>query len=544
MKSAIYLQPEAYEKSGDVMGRNVAGNDFLRAYLRYSEQDKWFQIPRDTSNETVASLLKSIKFEGTVNLIRPGSIQQLSQIGSLQYPGPDIEEVAKIRSIHGPTAYSICGVTHTTASHRIMDAISNIPGSHIEPWDAIICTSNSVRSSVETLLNAQEQYLSERLGAKSFIRPHLPVIPLGIHTEDFVFSPEFKRQSRSKVTTDDAIVIGYVGRLSFHAKSHPLVLYRTLSRIQNETKKNIILIECGWYPNTEIEKSYLDAHRKFAPNIQVVKLDGRKAENVSMTYAASDIFCSLVDNYQETFGITPLEAMASGIPVLVTDWDGYKDTVKNGEVGYRVKTKSLPIDMGEDFAYRYATGIDTYDRYCGHLSSYVAVDTDDLHQKIKALITDNELRNKLGKLEQIHAKEYDWSVIYKQYENLWSELNNIRINASRTDFINSIPSRISPYRYFETYPTGVISENDYFMLCGNKEEALKEVDDILELFMVNFAKAILPKKENIIIVINEMVEEKQLKAIISEKVGMTKPEILKITMFLLKHRIIRETGAN
>jgi len=28
--------------------------------------------------------------------------------------------------------------------------------------------------------------------------------------------------------------------------------------------------------------------------------------------------------------------MASGLPVLVSDWDGYKDTVIDGETGYRI----------------------------------------------------------------------------------------------------------------------------------------------------------------------------------------------------------------
>ena len=120
----------------------------------------------------------------------------------------------------------------------------------------------------------------------------------------------------------------------------------------------------------------------------------------------------------------------------------------------------------------------------------------------------------------------------------------MRTNASKTGFINSIPSRVSPYRYFETYPTSVISESDYFMLCRHKEEAVQEIDDLFELFMVNYAAAILPEKGSIIEVINEMVEKKQLKTIISRKIGMTKPEILKITMFLLKHGIIRETGAD
>ena len=31
---------------------------------------------------------------------------------------------------------------------------------------------------------------------------------------------------------------------------------------------------------------------------------------------------------QETFGLTPLEAMAAGLPCVVSDWNGYRDTVR------------------------------------------------------------------------------------------------------------------------------------------------------------------------------------------------------------------------
>ena len=41
--------------------------------------------------------------------------------------------------------------------------------------------------------------------------------------------------------------------------------------------------------------------------------------------AIPDIFVSLSDNIQETFGLTPLEGMASGLPVVATDWNGYRD---------------------------------------------------------------------------------------------------------------------------------------------------------------------------------------------------------------------------
>ncbi len=54
--------------------------------------------------------------------------------------------------------------------------------------------------------------------------------------------------------------------------------------------------------------------------------------------AAADLFVSPCDNLQETFGISVVEAMAAGLPAIVSDFDGYKDTV-TPEVGIRVTTR-------------------------------------------------------------------------------------------------------------------------------------------------------------------------------------------------------------
>ena len=53
-------------------------------------------------------------------------------------------------------------------------------------------------------------------------------------------------------------------------------------------------------------------------------------------YNAADVFTSPIDNLQETFGLTPLEAMSCGVPQVVSDWDGYKDTVEDGITGFRI----------------------------------------------------------------------------------------------------------------------------------------------------------------------------------------------------------------
>ena len=55
-------------------------------------------------------------------------------------------------------------------------------------------------------------------------------------------------------------------------------------------------------------------------------------------WRAADLVVSLVDNIQETFGLVIVEAMASGLPVVATDWDGYRDLVDDGRTGLLVPT--------------------------------------------------------------------------------------------------------------------------------------------------------------------------------------------------------------
>ena len=69
-------------------------------------------------------------------------------------------------------------------------------------------------------------------------------------------------------------------------------------------------------------------------------------------WAAADIFLSLVDNPQETFGLAPVEAMAAGVPVVVSDWDGYRYTVSDGVEGFRISTLSPGhVQQGEELAF-------------------------------------------------------------------------------------------------------------------------------------------------------------------------------------------------
>ena len=44
----------------------------------------------------------------------------------------------------------------------------------------------------------------------------------------------------------------------------------------------------------------------------------------SIALLASNLVLSLVDNIQETFGLSIAEAMAAGRPVVASNWNGYE----------------------------------------------------------------------------------------------------------------------------------------------------------------------------------------------------------------------------
>ena len=136
-------------------------------------------------------------------------------------------------------------------------------------------------------------------------------------------------------------------------------------------------------------------------------------------FAAADIFCSLSDNIQETFGITPVEAMASGLPVIVSDWNGYKDTIRDGVDGYCIPTFMPESGNGIDLAIRYALEVDNYDMYIGNISNSISVSDSFLLKALYKLITNDKLRVEMGENGKKRVSdEFDWSKIIIKY-HLW-----------------------------------------------------------------------------------------------------------------------------
>ncbi len=189
---------------------------------------------------------------------------------------------------------------------------------------------------------------------------------------------------------------------------------------------NLHIIQSGWFPNDFIENIYKEEAKKVSPLVSFHFLDGRDPMVKKLSYAVSDIFISLVDNFQETFGLTPLEGMASGLPAIVSDWDGYRDTVRDKIDGFRIPTVTMEPGNGNDYALRYSLGLDTYDHYIGRTSQTVSIDLKLCIDRILSLAINKDLRKKLGNNAKERAKEFDWKNIISQYLDLKKELDQKR----------------------------------------------------------------------------------------------------------------------
>ena len=70
-----------------------------------------------------------------------------------------------------------------------------------------------------------------------------------------------------------------------------------------------------------------------------VQFEGRRARSeLRCYYCAADVF--VTTPWYEPFGITPVEAMACGRPVIGSDTGGIRYTVIDGETGYLVPPKN------------------------------------------------------------------------------------------------------------------------------------------------------------------------------------------------------------
>jgi hypothetical protein len=141
--------------------------------------------------------------------------------------------------------------------------------------------------------------------------------------------------------------------------------------------------------------------------------------------------------------------MAAGLPVIASDWNGYRDTVVHERTGLLIPTQQPGPDASHYLA-DLANGRISYDEAMAVAMRQVVVEEEPLVAALDRLLSDASLRQRFGEAGQRRARELDgWQRVARQISALLEELTQRRLAGG------GAPSArpLSPWQMFSSWPT-------------------------------------------------------------------------------------------
>ena len=419
---------DPFLEGGAVLGRKVANAGFLDAFLAADPFDEYhFFLSDDTAAESLREALAerhpalyqrgAFQFPLRARLpdavrARPYHCFHLSDFVG-RHPA-----VSVIRNAYSPRIFPVTSVTHSLSYRDFTTAFL----AHLWPGacarDAIVVTSHSGKAVVENAFAAlREEYAIASEG------PSLPLIPLGVDAGRArpPDSAVAAMRGRLGLPGEDELLFLCFSRISAQSKMDFLPLFSACKRAEKLGMQpgGYRLVLAGW---AEEGDPLPDAFAALAASlgIRFSVIVRPTAMERDALYHMADIFLSPSDNIQETFGLTVIEAGAAGTPVIVSDFDGYKDTVIHEVTGLRVPVSGF----GTSAETTVQASVWMDNQYHFKLAQETAVDVPAMAAAIARLALDRDLRLRMGEAARRHvAKRFDWPRVIEQYCELWDRMN-------------------------------------------------------------------------------------------------------------------------
>lgn len=372
--------------------------------------------------------------------------------------------------------FPITGFTHTLASQPMMSnfvfSLLNDPA----PFDGIICSCDSARQVMTQLFAHIAETYGPALNFPIQFQGKYAVIPIG--SADFTPNTSHdtarSRLRKELQISDSDCLFLTMGRFSPSSK---IDLFPLLQMIRQLNAPDIQFVFAGsGDPDTAYVqdlKTLIDQYQIANQVHLVLNLTNSEKEHY---YKAADVYFGLADNFQETFGISNVEAMKFGLPILALDWNGFRDTVQNGKNGFLIPTflmeqgptfsKTAPV-LGEKFAFLF--------------SQQTFFDAPACQRAIIKLAQTPDLRLEMGRhSRKLYESHYQWPGIIQRYVQFWQTLKE---QARCTPYQ---PRFTMPYLDFPTvfrhYPTRFLASENVHLAATELGKRVLNGTEIIEYF--------------------------------------------------------------
>lgn len=426
---------DPFVEGGEVMGRKVANAGFLDALLAADPFDAYhfFQASpgeRDRQRERLLrrhpALADRGKFKFLTRLDLPRCLSDTAYAvfhlsDCILYPA----WLAGIRNSLSREIFPITSTTHSLSYASFGRGFLSQLWPGTTPRDAIVATSTAGLAVVEGIFDSLRRGYG--LDANRFPAPRLARIPLGVEPAAYARLEEAAgRAARQRLgLPETAVVVLVFGRISHSSKMDLLPLLRAMQRLiaGGIDPAGVCLVLAGWTDDDprKVQDPVVTLLTGLAANIGLpLRAFPRPSEaDKRALFGLADIFVSLADNPQETFGLTLLEAMASGLPVVASDYDGYRDLVVDGRTGFLVPTLGLPDTDPWDVLAPLC-----YDNHAQLLLAQgLVVDVAATARVLDELIRDPHKRRAMGRAGRARVEaDFSWSSVIDRHLALWEDL--------------------------------------------------------------------------------------------------------------------------
>lgn len=206
------------------------------------------------------------------------------------------------------------------------------------------------------------------------ISSDLRLWPRGVESDRFNPSRRSLGWRRSRGIADNDVTVAFVSRL---------VAEKGLGVLVDVLKG----LEARGIPHKAVIVGDGPERESLAASLPRAVFEGHlKGENLATAYASSDVF--LFPSETETFGNVTLEAMSSGLPAVVADATGSNALVQDGMTGFLAPPRNSAAFL----------------------------------DRVANLVTDAELRSRMGAAARLAAEGYEWSRVLGQIQSYYEEL--------------------------------------------------------------------------------------------------------------------------
>ncbi|MFP4692448.1 MAG: glycosyltransferase family 4 protein [Halothece sp.] len=248
----------------------------------------------------------------------------------------------------------------------------------LENADCVVATSPQEKENLRSLVSS---------------RGNIEIIPCGTNINHF--GSISYQQAREKLGfSPKEKIIFYIGR--FDPRKGIETLVRAVANSKLRGKEALRLIIGGAYRPDQSDGKEKDRISQIVEELgisDITEFPGRIAdEDLPSYFAAADV--CVVPSHYEPFGLVPIEAMASGTPVVGSAVGGLNFTVVPEETGLLVPPK----------------------------------DNAAFTEAIDRILSDPQWRNQLGENARKRMEEkFSWEGVTSQLSNLYSQIINQRV---------------------------------------------------------------------------------------------------------------------